>query len=152
MYLAFAVARYLLGFNYSLHYKKETTCITVGAIVFGILSLAVPFFYVNLVFAIAIGVFLAITLHISYKYKGFMLFNKVCKPDKYAVLYTFFDGDLSNHHIKVMCKHKKLDDLQTTLICEYLEGNKISYLAWKHNYSQRMTIYKLDEAIDKLLS
>ena len=33
MYLAFAVVRYILGFNYSLHYKKESTCITVGVIV-----------------------------------------------------------------------------------------------------------------------
>ena len=150
MYLSFAVARYILGFKYSLHYKKETICITVGVIVFGILSLAVPFFYVNLILAISLGIALAILLHLSYKYKGFYLFNKVAKPDKFAVLYVFFDGDISNLHIKKICNHKGLDTRQTHLICDFMEGNKISYLAWKYNYSQRNLIYKLDEAIEKL--
>lgn len=150
MYLSFAVARYILGFKYSLHYKKETICITVGVIVFGILSLAVPFFYVNLILAISLGIALAILLHLSYKYKGFYLFNKVAKPDKFAVLYVYFDGDISNLHIKKICNHKELEPQQTHLICDFMEGNKISYLAWKYNYSQRNLIYKLDEAIEKL--
>ena len=151
MYLAFAIARYILGFNYSLHYKKESICITVGAVVFGILSLAVPFFYVNMIVAIVMGIGLAILLHLSYKYKGFYLFNKMARPDKFALLYTFFDGDISEHHVKVICHHKGLDKFQTQIIWEFMEGNKISYIAFKHNYSQRMMIYKIDEAIDKLL-
>lgn len=92
MYLSFAIVRYLLGFKYSLHYKKETVCITVGAVVFGILSLVVPFFYVVLISAIALGTTLAVLLHLSYKYKGMVLFNKVAKPDKFALLYVFFDA------------------------------------------------------------
>jgi len=150
MYLAFAIARYLLGFKYSLHYKKESMCITVGVIVFGILSLAVPFFYVTLVLAITLGVSLAILLHLSYKYKGMFLFAQVAKPDKFALLYTFFDGNLEYRHVKQMCIYKGLNQEETKLICEYTEGNKISYIAWKNNYSVRMTIYKLDEAIAKL--
>lgn len=152
MYLSFAIARYILGFKYSLHYNKETTCITVGVIVFGILSLAVPFFYIILIIAILYGVALAILLHLSYKYKGMWLFTQVAKHDKFALLYTFFDGDLSHEHVRKFCIYKGLDEFQTQLICEFTEGNKISYIAWKHNYSQRMTIYKLDEAIDLLLS
>ena len=151
MYLSFAVARYLLGFKYSLHYKKETTCITVGVVVFGILSLAVPFFYIVLIIAIAFGIGLAILLHLSYKYKGMWLFTQVAKPDKFALLYVFFDGDLSEYHVKKMCKFKGLTPEETELIGEYVEGHKISYIAYKHNYSQRMMIYKLDEAIDKLI-
>ena len=151
MYLSFAVSRYLLGFKYSLHYKKETTCITVGVVVFGILSLAVPFFYIVLIIAIAFGIGLAILLHLSYKYKGMWLFTQVAKPDKFALLYVFFDGDLSEYHVKKMCKFKGLTPEETELIGEYVEGHKISYIAYKHNYSQRMMIYKLDEAIDKLI-
>ena len=83
MYLAFAISRYILGFNYSLHYKKETTCITVGVIVFGIISLAIPFFYVILIIAICMGVALAILLHLSYKYKSMWLFTQVSKQDKF---------------------------------------------------------------------
>lgn len=150
MYLSFAVARYILGFNYSLHYKKETICITVGVIVFGILSLAVPFFYVNMILAITLGIALAILLHLSYKYKGFYLFNKVAKPDKFALLYVYFDSDISDIHIKKICNHKGLEPQQTHIICDFMKGNKLSYLAWKYNYSQRMFIYKLDEAIEKL--
>lgn len=150
MYTAFCVARYILGFNYSLHYKKEVTCVTVGVIVFGILSLAVPFFYVVLVMAILMGVGLAIILHLSYKYKGFYLFAKVAKPDKFALLYAFFDGDLNDTHVKRMCKHKGLDDQKTRMVRDFVKGEKISYLAFKYNYSQRMLIYKLDEAIEEL--
>ena len=150
MYTAFAIVRYLLGFKYSLHFKKEAICITVGVIVFGILSLAVPFFYIVVIIAIALGVSLAILLHLSYKYKSMWLFNKVSKPDKFAVLYVFFDGDFSEHHVKKICKYKQLNNEQIHLIWDYVQGNKISYLAWKYNYSQRMINYKLDEAISKL--
>lgn len=150
MYVAFCVARYILGFKYSLHYKKESVCITVGVIVFGILSLAVPFFYVVLIIAVTLGIALAVLLHLSYKYKGFYLFAKMAKPDKFALLYTFFDGDIESHHVKIMCKHNGLDEFQTQIIIEFIEGNKMSVIAYKHNYSLRMINYKLDEAIEKL--
>lgn len=151
MYVAFAVARFILGFKYSLHYKKESLCITVGIIVFGILSLAVPFFYIVLIIAISMGIGLAVLLHLSYKYKGFYLFAKMAKADRFALLYTYFDGNIENHHVKVMCKHKGLDDFQAQIIAEFMDGNKMSYIAWKHNYSLRMMNYKIDEAIDKLI-
>ena len=150
MYLAFCVARYILGFKYSLHYKKETICITVGVIVFGILSLAVPFFYVVLIIAIILGIGLAILLHLSYKYKGMFMFAQVAKPDKFALLYTFFDGNLEKNYVEIICRYKGLDHFQTNLILEFLKGEKLSYMAHKRNYSQRMLIYKLDEAIKKL--
>lgn len=150
MYLSFAIIRYLLGFKYSLHYKKESVCITVGAIVFGILTLAVPFFYVIIVVAILYGVALAVLLHLSYKYKGMWLFAQVSKPDKFALLYVFFDGDLDARKIKNKCKLKGLDEFQVNLISDFMQGEKLSYLAHKNNYSLRMLIYKLDEAIDKL--
>lgn len=151
MYVAFCVARYILGFKYSLHYKKESICITVGTIVFGILSLAVPFFYVVLILAIILGISLAVLLHLSYKYKGFYLFAKMAKADRFALLYTYFDGDIEKRHVKVMYKHKGLDDFQAQIIAEFMDGNKVSYIAWKHNYSLRMMNYKIDEAIDKLI-
>lgn len=151
MYLSFCIIRYLLGFNYSLHFKKEQVCAFVGIIVFGFLSLVIPFFYVNLILAIIFGVGLAVVLHLSYKYKGFYLFTKIAKPDKFALLYTFFDGDITEKHVSQMCKHNGLDKIQTNMIVDFTNGNKISYLAWKYKYSQRMMIYKLDEAIEKLI-
>lgn len=151
MYLAFAIARYILGFKYSLHYKKEVTCIGVGVLVFGIVTLAVPFFYVNLILGISIGVALAIFLHFSYRYKGLFIFAKVCKPDKFATLYVYFDEDLSERHIKSICRYKGLSSEQTHIIWDYMQGHKISYLSTKYNYSQRMFIYKLDEAMHCLI-
>lgn len=151
MYLAFAVARYILGFNYSLHYKKEVICITVGVIVFGILSLAVPFFYVILIIAITMGIALAVLLHLSYKYKGLFLFAKISKPDKFALLYVFFDGDITRDHVYKICKYKGLDEEHSCIIRDFMDGNKISFIAWKYHYSQRMAIYKIDEGIDKLI-
>ena len=150
MYLSFAVVRALLGFKYSLHYKKEVMCVAISVIIFGILCLAVPFFYVDIILAVSLGVGLAIALHLSYKYEGLFIFAKVAKPDKFALLYTYFDGDLSELHVKSICFHKNLDKDQTNLIWDYLQGDKISYLSNKYNYSLRMVNYKLDQAIDTL--
>ena len=150
MYTAFAIARYLLGFKYSLHYKKEALCITVGAVVFGIFSLAVPFFYVVVIMAILLGVALAVLLHLSYKYKGFYLFNFVAKPDKFAELYVLLDGDLTPHHVKIICNHRGLDKEETEIMLLFAEGNKKSYIAKKLNYSEKTIERKINEAIDKL--
>lgn len=152
LYLAFAITRYILGFQYSLHFKKEALCVSASLIVFGILALAVPFFYAVIVIAIAMGCSLAIGLHLSYKYKSLWLYNEVAKSDKFATLYVFFDGDLSEYHIKIICGHKGLNHFQSSLIYNFMRGEKMSVLAHKFNYSQRMIIYKLDEAIDKLLA
>lgn len=150
MYFAFAIARYILGFKYSLHYKKESICITVGIIIFGILTLAVPFFTVDVILALVLGISLAILLHLSYKYKGMYLFNKIAKPDKFAELYVLMDGDLTEHHVRIMCKHNNLNEEQTNIICDFAEGNKKSYLAKKYNYSEKSIERKINEAIDIL--
>ena len=150
MYVAFAITRYILGFQYSLHFKKESLCVSASLIVFGILSLAVPFFYVVVIMAVLIGTALAVLLHLSYKYKNLWLFNKVAKPDKFALLYTFFDGNLEKNYVKMICYYHGLDHFQTSIIIDFTRGEKISYMAKCRNYSQRMLIYKLDEAIDKL--
>lgn len=151
MYLAFAVVRYILGFKYSLHFKNEITCLSVGAIVFGLFTLAVPFFYITLIIAISLGVGLAMLLYFSYKYRGYWIFAKMARPDKFALLYTYFDGNLNKNRIHNRCVVKDLDEFQTSLIEDFMEGNKMIYLCKKYGYSQRMMIYKLDEAIDKLI-
>lgn len=152
MYLAFAIARYILGFKYSLHFKKESTCITVGIIVFGILTLAVPFFYAIMIIAVAYGVGLAFLLHLSYKYKGMWLFSKISKPDKFALLYTYFDGNLEYNHVRRICKLKGLEPKEVDMVSDYTQGYKMTYLAKVYNYSLRMMNYKLDECIEKLLA
>lgn len=152
MYLAFAIARYILGFKYSLHFKKESTCITVGIIVFGILTLAVPFFEVIMIIAIAYGIGLAVLLHLSYKYKGMWLFSKISKPDKFALLYTYFDGNLEYNHVRRICKLKGLEPKEVDMVSDYTQGYKMTYLAKVYNYSLRMMNYKLDECIEKLLA
>ena len=152
MYLSFCIVRYILGFKYSLHYKKESLCAFVGAIVFGILTLAVPFFYVDIICGIALGIGLAILLHLSYKYKSMWLFNSVAKPDKFATLYTFFDGNLDKNYVKMICYYHGLNHFQTELIIDFTRCEKLEYMAKCRNYSTRMLIYKLDEAIDKLIA
>ena len=152
MYLAFAIARYILGFKYSLHFKNEMLCITVGVVVFGILTLAVPFFYVELIIAVLLGVGLAIFLHFSYKYRGWWLFAKMAKPDKFATLYVIFEGDLSENHILRTCKFKGISNEDAKIVFEYMEGYKLSYLAHRFNYSVKTLDRKLNEAIDMLNS
>lgn len=150
MYLAFAIVRYILGFKYSLHFKNEFLCLTVGAVVFGILTLAVPFFYVEIIIAVLLGCGLATFLHLSYKYKGFWLFAKMAKPDKFATLYVIFDGDLSEKYIHRQCRFKGLDEETTKIVFEYMEGYKLSYLAFRFNYATKTIDRKLTEAIEVL--
>ena len=150
MYAAFAVTRFLLGFKYSLHYKKEWLCITVGAVVFGILSLAVPFFYIVMIISVSMGVGLAILLHLSYKYKGFYMFNMVAKPDKFAELYVLMDGNLDPHHVEIICKHRCLNKEQTKIILLLAEGNKKSYIAKQMNYEVKTIERRINDALDIL--
>lgn len=150
IYLAFAVVRYILGFKYSLHFKSETLCISVGAVVFGILTLAVPFFYVDLIIAVLLGSGLAIFLHLSYKYRGFWLFVKMAKPDKFAALYVIFEGDLSERYILRTCKYKGLSVTDSCLVLDYMNCEKLSYLSYKYNYSVKTLDRKLTDAIDIL--
>ena len=151
MYLAFAIVRYILGFKYSLHFKKESICVSVSVLVFGILTLAVPFFYVELIMAVLLGTGLAVILHLSYKYKGMFLFMEVANRDRFALLYVYFDGDLSEYHIKSICKMKGLEQNEYNLIYDFMCRNKLSYLAFKYNYSERSICYKLDDYIAILL-
>jgi len=150
MYLAFCVTRTILGFKYSLHYKKESLCVTVGVIVFGILSLVVPFFYVVLIIAVSLGVGLAVFLHLSYKYKGFYLFTRRAKPDKFAELCVIFDDDLSRKHVKSICVHRGLTNQEANLIADFAEGNNKSYLAKKYNYSEKTIERTINDCIDRL--
>ena len=79
------------------------------------------------------------------------MFNKASKTDKFATLYTYLDGNLDYQYVRYRCLYKGLTSYQTDLIYGFLRGDKISYMAKIRNYSERMLIYKLDEAIDKLV-
>lgn len=150
LYFTFAITRNILGFKYSLHFKKEATCISVGVIVFGILTLVVPFFSVIICAAIILGCGLATILHLSYKYKGMFLFMQVANKDRYADLFVALDADVSEHHIKIMGKHWGLNDFQRNLLFDYMQKDKLSYLAKKYNYSDRQINYELDEIVNKI--
>lgn len=147
MYVAFAISRYLLGFQYSLHFKKESLCVGVSLIVFGILSLAVPFFYIVLILAVMIGTALAVLLHLSYKYKSLYLFNKMTRPDRFAELYVLMDGDLSPHHVGIICRHRGLSHRQVELMVLFAEGNKKSFLAKKYKYVEKSIDRQIDDCL-----
>lgn len=151
MYFAFALVRAILGFKYSLHYKKESICIFVGVVVFAVLTLVIPFFHIVVIMAIAIGTALAIILHLSYKYRGMWLFLSVVNKDRYAELYTIFDGNIEYVHIMMMAKHYGIEgDMERHLLADYMTNFKLSYLAKKYNYSIRQINYKLDEILETI--
>lgn len=152
MYFCFCVVRYILGFKYSLHFKKEWLCILVGVIVFGFLSLVVPNFAINLVLGVVFGVGLAITLHISYKYKSMTLFFKKVGKDRFAELYVIFDGNFELEYVKKMAHHYGLSDEETAILLSYVGGDKLSYIAYNFNYSTIYINKILDRIIDQLKS
>ena len=149
MYFSFAMARALLGFKYSLHFKKESTCIFVGVVVFAIITLVVPFFYVNSILGIIIGVLLAIILHFSYKYKGMWFFQHISNKDRFAEFYTIFDGNIEYQHIVIMANHYGVKDKNDrNLLADYMKSFKLSYLSKKYNYSIRQINNKLDNMLE----
>lgn len=151
LYFSFAIARAFLGFKYSLHYRKESTCIFVGVVVFGIMTLVIPFFDVNVIGAVVEGVVVAILLHLSYKYRGMWLFMQVANRDRYADLFVFFNANTEYTYIRRMAKHYGVkDEFKQNLLADYMTNFKLSYLAKKYNYSQRQINYILDEIVNTI--
>lgn len=149
LYFSFAIVRVVLGFKYSLHFRKESTCIFVGVVVFSILTLVIPFFEVVVISAICIGITLALLLHFSYRYRGMWLFMQVANKDRYANLFVFFNGNTEYMYVKRMAKHYGVkDETKLSLIADYMSNFKLSYLAKKYNYSQRQINYMLDEIVE----
>jgi hypothetical protein len=152
MYFTFIVIRYLLGFKYSLHYVKESTCFTVAVLVFGVLTLVVPFFSINIILAILLGTGLAILLHLSYKYKGLHLYFTVANKDRHATLYVFFNGNIDPKYIAMLGKHYKLSPIEINILVDYMQNSKLVYLSKKYNYSERQINNILDNIVDTINS
>ena len=150
MYLCFAIVRYILGFKYSLHYTSEMICITVGVVTFGLLTLIVPHFAVDVVLAVLFGTTLGILLHLSYKYKSMNKFMEKIGKDRFAELYVIFNGNFNPAYIKRMCNHYMLTLEETNIVSDYIAGEKISYLAYKYSYGKTRFNEILDEIIAKL--
>ena len=147
LYLVFAITRYILGFKYSLHYTKESTCFTVGVIVFGFLTLIVPSFDINIILALIFGSGLGIFLHLSYKFKGMKLFLRVAAKDRYAELYVYFNGNTDPEYLKKMGKHWELTETEINILIDFMNKEKLSYLAKKYSYSE---IY-INKLLDKIM-
>lgn len=150
MYLCFAIVRYILGFKYSLHYNSEMLCISVGVIVFGFLTLFIPSFTIDLVLAVLLGMGLAILLHLSYKFKSRSKFMEKVDKDRFATLYVIFNGNLENDYIRKMSFHYGLSKLETDMVIDYANGEKISYMCYKYNYGKTRMNELLDSIIEKL--
>ena len=150
MYLCFCVVRYILGFKYSLHYKRETVCITTGVVVFGFLTLIVPSFQTDLVIGVLLGISLAILLHLSYRLKTANLFLIKVSRDRFAELYVVFNGRTEPEYINKMALHYGVDKDKINILIDYLNGEKLSYLSYKYNYSLRQINNILDEITDKV--
>lgn len=150
MYISFCLVRYILGFKYSLHFTKEIYCIITSVVTFGVITLVVPFFYINVIAALLFGSGLALILHFSYQYKSFKLFIFAANKDRYAELYVYFNGNTTDKYISTMGKHYGLNDLEVKLLIDYMNHEKLSYLAEKYNYSLIYINNLLDKIIDKI--
>ena len=70
--------------------------------------------------------------------------------DRFATLYVIFNGNLENDYIRKMSFHYGLSKLETDMIIDYANGEKISYMCYKYNYGKTRMNELLDSIIEKL--
>lgn len=147
MYLSFFVIRYILGYKYSMHFMKESIW---SIAIFGGLIFFIPGFNLFASPSIIFGVVLAIISHTFYKYRGMCMFMDIASKDRYADLFVELNGNTSELNIRTMAQIWELDKFHSDLLVDYMQKGKLTYLAYKYNYSDRQINYELDEIVKKI--
>jgi hypothetical protein len=150
VYVSFCLTRLTLGFKKSLHFKDESKCIGIGALCFIGLSYLTPDIDSSIIFSLCYGSFFALGLRLYWELQNLRLYKKASKSDNYATLYVCFKGDLSHNHIFGMMKLWGFDDETIEIIYDYMQKDKLDYLALKYGMSVRTINYKITDCINKI--
>ena len=150
VYASFCLTRYTLGFSHSLHFKSELVCVTVGAVVFWLLTLLTPSVEVCLIMSLAYGAAMAIGFRLYWELHDLILYKKAAKLDRYAMLFAAFKGDLSPKHVFGIMRIRGYGSDDIELVQAYLSKEKVEAIAFDRNYSKRAIESKLTELATEL--
>ena len=137
VYASFCLTRVMLGFSRSLHFKSELMCVTIGAVVFWLLTYLTPSVEACLIMSFAYGAGVAIGFRLYWELHDLILYRRACKLDRYAMLYTAFKGNVSKKHIKGVMLMRGYDKQDIDLVFLYMERMKVDGIAVEMNYSKR---------------
>lgn len=151
VYVSFCFTRLALGFNRSLHYKSELSCITIGALTFWALTFLTPSAETSIILSLCYGAGLALGFRLYWELHDLMMYRKAAKTDRYAMFYTAFKGDISPKHINGVMRAKGFTDKdEIEMVQMYMQRLKVEYIADYMNFA-RITIEKhLTELAERL--
>ena len=151
VYVSFCFTRIVLGFNRSLHYKSELSCITIGALTFWALTFLTPSAEASIILSLCYGAGLALGFRLYWELHDLMMYRKAAKTDRYAMFYTAFKGDISPKHINGVMRAKGFTDKdEIEMVQMYMQRLKVEYIADYMNFA-RITIEKhLTELAERL--
>lgn len=153
VYASFCLTRLMLGFNRSLHFKSELSCVTIGALCFWALTFLTPSVEVLIILSLCYGAGLALGFRLYWELHDLMMYHKAAKMDRYAMLYTVFKGNLNPKHINGVMRAKGYTDKDEIQIVQmYMQRDKVEYIGDQLNFAKITVEKKLTEIATRLYS
>lgn len=129
-YASFCMTRLMLGFNHSLHFKSELSCVTIGALCFWALTFLTPSVEVLIILSLCYGAGLALGFRLWWELHDLMMYHKAAKTDRYAMLYVVFKGNVDPKHINGVMRAKGYTDKDEIKMTQmYMQRDKVDYIA-----------------------
>ena len=143
VFASFTLIRLVLGFDRSFHAESETVCIFVGALIFWALTLLTTDVQVSVIISLAYGGGVAICFRLYWELHDLMMYRKAAKTDRYAMLYCFFDGNLSPDYIGGAMTMFGYTDAgpDIKMVQMYMAKEKVEYIAKCVGYA-KITVEK----------
>lgn len=151
VYASFCMTRLMLGFNRSLHFKSELSCVTIGALCFWALTFLTPSVEVLIILSLCYGAGLALGFRLWWELHDLMMYHKAAKTDRYAMLYVVFKGNCDPKHINGVMRAKGYTDSDEIKIVQlYMAKEKVEYIAHYMTFAKITIEKKLTEIATNL--
>lgn len=151
VYASFCMTRLMLGFNRSLHFKSELSCVTIGALCFWALTFLTPSVEVLIILSLCYGACLALGFRLWWELHDLMMYHKAAKTDRYAMLYVVFKGNCDPKHINGVMRAKGYTDNDEIKIVQlYMAKEKVEYIAHYMTFAKITIEKKLTEIATNL--
>lgn len=153
VYASFCMTRLMLGFNRSLHFKSELSCVTIGALCFWALTFLTPNVEVLIILSLCYGAGLALGFRLWWELHDLMMYKKASKTDRYAMLYVVFKGNCDPKHINGVMRAKGYTDKDEIKMTQmYMQRDKVEYIAEYLTFAKITIEKKLTEIATDLYS
>jgi len=153
VYASFCITRLMLGFNRSLHFKSELSCVTLGALCFWALTFLTPSAEASIILSLCYGAGLALGFRLWWELHDLIMYKKAAKTDRYAMLYVAFKGNVDPRHVNGVMRSKgHADKDEIKMVQMYMAKEKVEYIAEYFNFAKITIEKKLTEIATDLYS